>query len=48
MIIELDCLMIERKGFELIIEKEVHSFFIEFESQAFQEGYVVIYQFIIL
>lgn len=48
MVVELNCLMVQGEGFELIIEEEVHSLFIEFQSETLQERDIVVYQLIIV
>ena len=46
-IVELDCLMIERERFEFIIKEEVDCLLVKLESETLQEWNVVVYQFIV-
>ena len=48
MIVEFDCLVIQRESFELIVKEEVNSLFIQFERETLQEGHVIVHILIII
>jgi RNase P/RNase MRP subunit p29 len=47
-VVELNSLVIKRKSLEFVIEEEVHCFLIQLQSETFQEGDIVIDEFIVV
>ena len=48
MIVELDCLVIERESFKLVIKEEVHRLLSQLQRETLQEGHIVIDDLVVI